>query len=124
MAARLGIQVINPGGRIVAGSSEYISVLLTDQSGIAVTDQPTTGTAQPLPPPGTVVITLTTPSGQIAVSQAAMIPDSRTAGFYNYTYPTAATSEHGMWRASFIGADGFGNTVYSPSRPIFEVGGA
>ncbi len=29
-----------------------------------------------------------------------------------------------MWRASFIGADGFGNTVYSPSRPIFEVGGA
>ena len=45
MAAQLGIQVINLGGQINAGSTELITVLLTDNSGVYVSDVPLGTTA-------------------------------------------------------------------------------
>jgi hypothetical protein len=70
-----------------------------------------------------MTITLTTPSGQTKVSQAAMTPDSNTIGLFNYSYSSSALDERGLWYASFIGADGTGNVANFPQRPIFQVEG-
>ena len=120
MAAQLGIQVINLGGQINAGSTELITVLLTDNSGVYVSDVPL-GTPQPVGTPGTVTVTLTTPSGQAPVLAAAMTASTTTTGYFNYTYTLPTTAERGAWRASFTATNGAGATLVSPTRIIFEV---
>jgi hypothetical protein len=120
---RLGIQLVNGGGQNIAGSSIYLTVMLVDMAAVQTIDMPTAGTPNPLGPPATVTITLTTPSGQTKVSQAAMTPDGTTNGLYNYTYPSSSTDELGYWYGNFNFADGVGNVGIAPSRPIFQMVG-
>lgn len=119
----LGLQVINGGGQNVAGSSIYLTVLLTNLTAVQTTDYPTTGTPVPIGSPATVTLTLTTPSGQTKLSQVSMTADTSTTGFFNYTYQSNSTDEQGYWYASFNFADGTGNVGVAPSQPIFEMVG-
>ncbi len=113
--------MLNGGGQNIAGSSIYFTVMLVDMAAVQTIDQPTAGTPNPLGPPATVTITLTTPSGQTKVSQSSMTADTGTNGLYNYTYPSSSTDELGYWYASFNFADGVGNVGIAPSRPIFHM---
>lgn len=121
--AYLGIQMINQGGQLVAGSTELITVLLMDQSGAVVTDTPI-GSPAPIGAPATVNLTLTSPSGQTVVNNAPMAADPINLGFFSYAYTSSTTDERGPWSASFSGSDGAGHSVQSPVRQVFEMIGA
>ena len=111
--------MLNQGGRITVGSTVFLAVFLTDQSGIYVSDVPY-GTAEPITSPATVTITLTTPSGQTKVSAANMTPDTVNIGNYTYTYQSSATDEQGPWNATFAANDGVGDLLQVPSRTVFR----
>jgi hypothetical protein len=113
--------VLNGGGDLVAGSTEFLSVLLTDMGNVFVTDVPGEGGPIPLPPPASVNITLITPSKRIKVNAMAMTPDVSVPGKYDFAYQSVAVDEHGLWLASFTAADGFGSVASFPKRPAFRI---
>lgn len=117
----LALQVINGGGNLVAGSTELISVLLTDISNVFVSDVPGEGGPVPVPFPASVNITLITPSKTVKVNGAAMTADFSVPGKFDYIYQSVPTDEHGLWLMSFTAADGMGSVGLFPKRPAWNI---
>lgn len=122
MAGVLGIKVVNGGGQLSAGSTQWITAYFINLQGVYVTDMPLQTTSEPVST-GSVMITLITPSDQVVVDAAPMTLDPTYAGFWNFTYQSQTTDERGPWRVQFNADDGLGNVYVSPTRLLFNMRG-